>query len=350
MSLPTAGPGSRAPRPAGRRRAGSERTRRTGHRLRRAAWTLTLVVAIGALVAVRVVHVDVRTGRAAAGSLAAVLAVGLAARSGARPWLPGFVTIAGAVAAVLTALPLLLSALAVVTGVLGAVLAVMATTPAATFARSVREVLVAVLLSAATALGVAGWAAPMSVVRYGYVALALALLGALALVYSLGAGLHGLGRRGTLVALAAVLLLAIALAYSEALEHWGSPDLIAWANRLRADTRATLHAVPHPIEVLLGVPALAWGVFMRARRRQGWWVTAFGTALTAPVTTRLVDHGVGLATTGLSLAYSLVLGLVLSWLVIRVDQSLTGGRGRRSRRDEGAGAHRPEPSRVAALR
>jgi hypothetical protein len=311
---------------------------------------LALVVAVGALIAVRVIDVDVRGGRAAAGLLAGVLAVGLAARSGARPWLPGCLTIGGAVAAGVTALPLLLAAMAVVTGVIGAVLAVMATTPAATFARAVREVLVAVLLSAATALGVAGWAAPMSVVRYGYVALALALLGALALVYSLGAGLHGLGGRGTLVAVAAVLLLAIALAYSEALARWGSPELIAWADGLRAGIRETMHAVPHPIEVLLGVPALAWGVVLRARRRQGWWVTAFGTTLTAPMNTRLVDQGVGLVTTGLSLVYSLVIGLLLSWLVIRVDRSLTGPHGRRSRRDDQAGAHRPEPSRAAPLR
>jgi hypothetical protein len=327
----------------------SAQTTGAGSRVRRAGWLLALAAAVGALVAVRVLQVDVRAGRAAAGLLAVVLVAGLAARCGARPWPPALLALVGAGAAGATALPLLLSAMAVATGVIGAVLAVMATTPAPTFVRAVREVVVVVLLAATAALGVAGWAAPMSALRYGYVALGLALLGALTLVYSLGAGLHGLGRRGTVVAVAAVLLLAVALAYGEALSHWGSPELIAWADRVRAGTRSTLHAVPHPIEVLLGVPALAWGVVMRARRRQGWWVTAFGTTLTAPMTTRLVDHGVALETTGLSLIYSLVLGLLLAWLVIRVDQALTGSHGRRSRRDGEGAAHRPEPARMAAL-
>jgi len=326
-------------------------------RVWRLVWVVALVVAVGTLVAVRVVDldaalgiaIDVRAGRAAAGLLAVVLATGLSARCGGRPWLPGLLTLAGAGAAGVTALPLLLSAMAVATGVVGAVLAVMATTPAASFHRAVGEVVVAVLLAAATALGVAGWAAPLSVVRYGYVVLALALVGALVLVYSLGAGLHGLGGRGTAVGIAAVVLLAVVVAYSEALAHWGSPGLVAWADGIRADARSTLHAVPHPIETLLGTPALAWGVVVRARRRQGWWVTAFGTALTAPTSARLLDRDTALHTTVLSLGYSLALGLVLAWLVVRVEQSFTGSHGRRSRRGRGTGPSRPEPSRAAAL-
>ncbi|HET8602577.1 MAG TPA: hypothetical protein VFM09_01485, partial [Marmoricola sp.] len=144
-------------------------------------------------------------------------------------------------------------------------------------------------------------------------------------------------------------LLALVLAYSEALLHWGSPELVATVDGIRSGTRARLHAVPHPIEALLGVPALAWGVFMRARRRQGWWVTAFGTTLTAPLTTRLVDPGVTLATTALAAAYSLLVGLALAYLVIRAEQSFSGSHGRRARRDEEAGAHRPEPGRMAPL-
>ena len=318
-------------------------------RLRRALWLAGLLVAVAALLAARVVPTDVRVVRASAGLLAVVLLTGLAARSGGRLLLPGLVAAAGAGAAVGTAEPVLLGAMACVTGAGGAVLAVMATTPAATFSRSVREVVVALLVAAVTALGVAGWAAPMSVVRYGYVVLALSVLGALALVYSLGAGLHGLGRRGKVLAVAAVLLLALVLAYGEALVHWGSPGLVATVDGIRNGVRAWLHAVPHPIEALLGVPALAWGVFMRARRRQGWWVTAFGTTLTAPATTRLVDPGVGLSTMALSAGYSLLVGLALAYLVIRAEQSLTGSHGRRARRDEEAEAHRPEPGRLAPL-
>lgn len=327
-----------------------ERPRRAWGRVGRAVWLAALVTVTAVLVGGQVTPVETRLGRAAAGLVAVLLVTGLAARAGGRVLLPGLLAVAGAVAAVLTGQPVLLGAMAVVTGVVGAVLAVMATTPAATFLRAVREVLVALVVAAVAALGVAGWAVPMGVARFGYVVLGLSLVGGLALVYSLGAGLHGLGRRGKVLAVAAVLLLAVALAYSQALAHWGSPGLVDAVTRMRNDTRATLYAVPHPIEALLGVPTLAWGVFMRARRRQGWWVTAIGTAFTAAVTPRLVDDGVGLATTLLSEAYSLLLGLVLGYLVIRAEQTLTGSHGRRARRDEEAGAHRPEPGRMAALR
>lgn len=333
----------------GRRRLVRERRRRNWARLGRLAWLSALVAATAALAFARVVPGEVRAGRAAAGLVVVLLATGLAARAGGRVLLPGVLAGAGAVAAVLTGHPVLLGAMAVSTGVVGAVLAVVATTPAATFLRAAREVLVSLAVAAVAALAVAGWEAPMSVVRYGYVVLGLSLVGALALVYSLGAGLHGLGRRGKVLAVAAVVLLAVALAYTQALAHWGSPDLVDAVTRLRNDTRATLHAVPHPIAALLGIPALAWGVFMRARRRQGWWVTGIGTAFTAAATTRLVDHGVGLGTTLLSEAYSLLVGLALGYLVIRAEQSLTGSRGRRARRDEEAGAHRPEPGRFATL-
>ena len=327
-----------------------ERRRRGWARVGKVFWLALLLTATAGLVGAQVVPVENRDGRAVAGLLAVLLATGLAARTGGRVLLPGLLAVTGAVAAVLTAQPILLGAMAVVTGVVGAVLAVMVTTPAATFLRAVREVLVALVVAAVAALGVAGWAVPMGAVRFGYVALGLSLVGALALVYSLGAGLHGLGRRGKVLAVAAVLLLAVALAYSQALAHWGSPGLVDAVTRLRNDSRATLHAVPHPIEALLGIPALAWGVFMRARRRQGWWATAIGTAFTAAVTTRLVDRGVSLGTGVLSEGYSLLVGLVLGYLLIRAEQMLTGSRGRRARRDEEAGAHRPEPGRIASLR
>ena len=50
-------------------------------------------------------------------------------------------------------------------------------------------------------------------------------------------------------------------------------------------SRAHLGAFPRPIVTVLGIPALAWGCHMRARRRQGWWVSVFGVAATAPVAT-----------------------------------------------------------------
>jgi hypothetical protein len=88
---------------------------------------------------------------------------------------------------------------------------------------------------------------------------------------------------------------------------------------------------------------------MRARRRQGWWVCAFGVAATAPVTQALLNPAVTVTESGLSVLYGLLGGLVLGFLVIRVDLAVTGPRGRRARRAEEAAAIRPEPPRTAPL-
>ena len=110
------------------------------------------------------------------------------------------------------------------------------------------------------------------------------------------------------------------------------------------------------IMAVLGVPALAYGCHMRARRRQGWWVTAFGAAATAAVGNALANPLVTTREAGLSVLMGLVVGGLLGWLVIRADLLVTGGgptkgRGRRSnRRAEEAEASseeidtRPQPT------
>ena len=103
-----------------------------------------------------------------------------------------------------------------------------------------------------------------------------------------------------------------------------------------------------PIQVLVGIPALVWGTHMRARRRQGWWVCAFGTAATVSVAGILVNPATGWLEAGLIIVYSLLPGLVLGYLLIRVDLLFTGPRGRRARREEEATAIRPEPARLQA--
>jgi hypothetical protein len=286
---------------------------------------------------------------AGAAAVTAALAVALAVRTGGRPLLSGALALLLGAGAVLSGQPVLLAAAAVSTAVVGAVLGVMVTLPAARVALVARECAVGTLVAAASALGANAYDARVAVERAAYLALALSLLGALALAYRLAAGLHGLGRRGVVMVVSGIGLLAVSLAYTEALARWGSPELVDSVETAVRHVRDLVGAVPRPVELLLGFPALAWGVSTRARRRQGWWGTGFGAAGLAVVATGLLAPGESLLEVGLATAYSLVGGLLLGYLVIRADSFLSGARGRRARRLEEAAAHRPEPGRTHAL-
>lgn len=287
--------------------------------------------------------------QAGAVAVTGAYALGLAARAGGRPLLFGTLALALAAGAVVSGLSLLLSAAAVSTAALGAVLGAMSTSPAARFPAVVWECLVATLVAVVAAFASEAYEAPLSVPRAEYVVLGLTLLGAIAVVYRLGAGLHGLGGRGTVAVVTGVVLLAVMLAYSAALARWGSPGLVQGVRQTTADLRQVAGAVPRPIEVLLGFPALAWGISTRARRRQGWWLCAFGAAGLSVVTVSLLDPRLSLTEAGLRLLYGFVLGMLLGYLVIRADSFVTGTRGRGARRAESAAAHRPEPGRTHAL-
>lgn len=312
-------------------------------------WVLGVLAATGGLITLQVLDLDPLYRQATAAALGVLLALGLSVRSGGRPTYAGLVALAIGGTAVATQWDVALAGAAVGTGVLAACLGVLGTTPASSFRYVVREVVLAQAVATIGALGVAGFMIDLDPPRFAYTVLALSILATIAMVYRLGAGLHGLGRRGLVVGVGAMVVLAVALAYTEALGRWGSPGMIETVDSLKLSVRDALGAVPHPIEVLLGIPALAWGVFMRARRRQGWWVCAFGTAATAPATTRLIDDGVSAVNTTLAATYSLVLGLLLGYLLIRLEQSMQGTHGRRARRGEEAAAHRPEPKRLRAL-
>lgn len=335
----------------GRRRGGPRTPKVRRPAVALSSWFGVLVATAAVLVVDRFHRLPVHVAPAVAGALGVTLVLGLVVRTGGRPLLPVLLATGYAAGAVVTLQPLLLGGAAVGVGAAAAVLAVMGTVPAVRFRHAIREVVLGCVLATVAGLAVAafGRAAGVAVDRFTYLVLAAALLGCFALVYRLGAGFHGLGRRGYAVAAGATLLLAIALAYSEAVGRWGTPALVNGLDDLRVFVRDHAGAVPHPIETLLGVPALCWGTFMRARRRQGWWVCAFGAAVTAPATTRFLIADVPVHTTVLGALYSLVLGLALGWFVVRVEQVLTGSRGRRARRDEEAAAHRPEPGRFQPL-
>jgi hypothetical protein len=286
---------------------------------------------------------------AGATAVATSLAWLLAARTSGRPLVAGALALFFGVAAVVVGGRVLPTGASVMTCALGGVYAVMATVPAVTFLKAVREVLVATVVAGVTAVAAVGFEPTVSTTRFDLVALVVALGLVFAIVHRLGAGLHGLGRRGLIIVAAGFAVLVATLAYAELLRRYGSQDVVSSVLDFVDATRDRIGAFPRPLVVLLGIPAIAWGTHLRARRRQGWWVTAFGVAATVPLATALVDPTGSYLEAALRAAYSLVLGLVLGYLLIRVDLVLTGTRGRRGRRAEEAGPHRPEPARFAEL-
>lgn len=286
-----------------------------------------------------------------AGAVAVVTALSwlLATRTAGRALVSAGLALGLGVASLLVGGRVLPTGAAVMTCVVGSVYAVMVTVPAITGWKAVREALIAALVAAITALAAVGFEPTVAIERFEIVSLLLALVLVLAIVYRLGAGLHGLGRRGMIVVAIGLGVLFATLAYAELLRRYGAQSFVSSVLDFADWTSARIGAFPRPLVVLLGIPALVWGTHVRARRRQGWWFCAFGVAATVPLATGLVSPDTSYLEAGLRAAYSLVLGLLLGWLVIRVDLALTGPKGRGGRRAEEAGPHRPEPRRFAEL-
>lgn len=314
-----------------------------------AVGVMGVLAGLAALVAAMVPVGPGWLGGAGAVAVTSVYTWALAARTGGRPVIFGTLALALGVVVLVMDEPFLRTGAAVMTCVVSAVLAVMATVPAVRFTAAAREATVAVLVAAVGALATVGFEPAITLTRFEYATLGLAVLGAFGVVYRLGAGLHGLGRRGVVAVLVGAAVLALTLAYAELLRRYGTPGLVTSLLDGVHWSRENLGAFPRPIETVLGIPALAWGCHMRARRRQGWWVCAFGVAATAPVTQALLNPAISVTESGLSVLYGLLGGLVLGFLVIRVDLAVTGPRGKRGRRAEEATAIRPEPRRTAPL-
>ena len=314
----------------------------------RVLWVLAFVAVAAALGVLRRLDAETVLQQSAAAALGVLLALGLAVRSGGRALPAVALAVLVGAGAVVTQWATLLAGAAVATGVLAACLAVLGTTPARTFLRAVVEVVVAEIVAIAGALGVAGFRVDIDPARFAYTVLGLSMVAVVALVYRLGGGLHGLGRSGVLLFGAALVLLVVGLAYTAALTRWGSPELRLDVESARQWMHDHLGAVPRPLQVLLGIPALAWGVTVRDRRRQGWWVCAFGVTATATATTRLIEEGATERTAALGEAYSLVLGLLIAFVLIRAVRLFRGTPGRRSARADEV-AHRPEPPRLQPL-
>ena len=286
---------------------------------------------------------------AGAVAVVTVLSGALAHRTGGRPGIASLLALVLGVAAVVIDEPALQTGAAVLTVVVGGVYAVMATVPAVSFWLSAREVLIATLVSGVAAVAAVGFEPTVVQPRFDFTSLLLALGLVFALVHRLGAGIHGLGRRGLIVVLVGVAVLVLTLAYGELLRRYGAGSVVSSVLDFADWTTERIGAFPRPLVVFLGIPALLWGCFQRARRRQGWWVCAFGVTATVPLAQGLLEPDGSFLEAGLRGLYSLVLGLLLGYLLVRLDLALTAPRGRRGRRAEEADAHRPEPSRFAEL-
>ena len=310
---------------------------------------LGLLAGIAALVAHRMELGPARLDQAGGVLVASTYTAALAVRAGGRPVVFGVLALLLGVATVVLDLAFLRAGAAVLAAVVTGVLAVMLTVPAVRFRQAVREAVIATLVAGVGAFAVVGLRPQVALERFEYLSLALAFGLVTILVYRLGAGLHGLGRRGAVVVLGGSLVLAGSLAYAELLRRYGPTDAVDSIFEGARWVRARAGALPRPLEVLVGVPALLWGTHMRARRRQGWWLCAFGVAATASVATTLVNPATGLPEALLITGYSLGLGVLLGYAAIRLDLLFTAPRGRRGRRAEERAALRPEPSRFARL-
>jgi hypothetical protein len=326
--------------------------RRAGHGVGLAAWLVVALAAVAALLLGLLGHVGDWLADAGAVATGTAYAWGLAARTGGRPVVFGCLALLLGVAVVALDDQALRSGAAVMTAVLTAVFSVMVTVPAQRFVETVREIVVVLLVSAVGAMATLAWSPAVDLRRFEYTVLALSLAGSVLTVYRLGAGFHGLGSRGVVAVVGGSVMLAITMGYAELLQHYGTHGLVDTLDDAVRWSHHHLGAFPRPIIALLGVPALTWGTHMRARRRQGWWVCAFGTAASAPVAYSLVDPGRSVKEVALAAAYGSVIGLVLGVLLIWLDLRLTspsGARGRRQALPEEVAAVRPEPGRTHAL-
>jgi hypothetical protein len=318
-------------------------------------WTVVVLVLVAGTAAALThfvpVEVDLPEPTAAVGAavVTSVLCGLLAHRTGAHA-VAATVFAAAATGAALTAdLPWLLAGVAALTAFAGAVLGVVATRPARHPLRVVVEYALAIVVSLVGAVAAGAYTAPVDPAMLGHVVLLSSFVAALWMAHRLGGGFTGLGRRGALVVVPAVVVLVVGLAYGAALQEWGSRELITTVATFRQAAGDVLGAVPRPMELLIGFPALVWGLATRADLRQGWWVCAFGALATAGIATSMATPGAQLTQELLSTFYSALVGLALGFLVWRVDRLVTGPRGRRARVVERAMPLRPEPSRLRPL-
>jgi hypothetical protein len=307
------------------------------------AWVVGVLAAGTAVVAVP--H-PAWIERCGAALLLVVFSIGLTHRGGGhmRIW-----TVASTVlslSALVTQLNLLVAAAAAVSAILASVWAVVITRPARSAVGAVKEFLLALVVAVSGTLAVAAWNAPVSFQRFNLVVLAASLTLAIAFVWNLGAGLHGLGKQNLAIIAGVAVVLVLLLAYSSFVRTHGSESLVEGITNATIWMRETVGGVPRPVEVFIGFPALVVGVSLRSKRRDGWWVLVFAVLGTGVLTTSLVSPGAYPSYIAMSTVYSVVLGVLVGLAARYVAMRQRGSRASRAVMP----TQRSEPGRLAPLK
>lgn len=255
----------------------------------------------------------------------------LAARTGGPKLLVTGLAGAVALVAIASDVAALRTGASITTAVVASILGVVLTRPATTLFGALKETTLALVVPVIGGFAALGFAPRFeSFARYKWGVGAIAAVGLFWLVFRLGSGLHGLGRRGVVIVIGGAVALALVLAYAEFLRSYGSHEVVDWMQTRTQWMRAHLGAYPRPMMALIGIPALMLGVHMRSRRGQGWWVSAYGVAATATIAATINNPDVGLRESGLELVYSLIVGVLIGAVLIRADLALSSAGGRRS--------------------
>lgn len=313
-----------------------------------ALWVVGVALAVGPLAAREGTALWdpwlARTGAVAATWCAVVL---LAHRlGGPMPLVAGFSAVC-VVVVLLLPWAWVLSAAALVAAVAYGLLGMTMTRPARGV-RSAGEALVAAAAGVVGVVVVSGYDVGVRPYRFRMLALALALLGGLAIARRLGLGWHSVGRRGVALIVGAIAVVLVTMVYVHLVHNWGSSQVIQSLTGTRGTIREWLGVSPRPIEAFLGFPALVWGAAVRSRRRQGWWMSAFGALAATGVATSLVQRSVTVGAAAAATGYDVLIGTAIGLLLVGLDRLLTGG-GLRGRAGAGGDRLRREPARTASL-
>jgi hypothetical protein len=276
--------------------------------------------------------------------------VGMVSHRLIGPWrLPSVLAFGVSAAAVVTGRVWLVGGAASLAAVSSGVLAVVVTRPGTSVLKTLREVVVAVAIAYIGALAVGGFAAPLQIDTFRLLTIVATVLGCLVVAQRLGGGFDELDRRTIGVVVAAIFALVVAAVYSRAFNTWASQGLVDAVDSLSNHVRDTIGAVPRPLEWIVGVPALVWGVRSRAFRHQGWWICAFGGISTAYIASSLGEPDVDLSESLLGTAYAVLIGVVLGLVLAGLDSNLARLDGGRSHQAHPTPAERAEPGRRQPL-